>query len=47
MVTVKSRPFKALSDSGFRKILDPVLKGLGENLTINPENIRDDVKGKA
>jgi bifunctional polynucleotide phosphatase/kinase len=39
--------FKALSDSGFRKILDPILKGLGGNITISPENIRDKVEGKA
>ncbi|KZS03636.1 Zinc finger BED domain-containing-like protein [Daphnia magna] len=47
MVTVNGRPFKALSDSGFRKILDPILKGLGGNITISPENIRDKVEGKA
>jgi bifunctional polynucleotide phosphatase/kinase len=39
--------FKALSDSGFRKILDPILKGLGGNITISPEKIRDKVEGKA
>jgi bifunctional polynucleotide phosphatase/kinase len=47
MVTVNGRPFKALSDSGFRKILDPILKGFGGTFTISPENIRDKVEGKA
>jgi hypothetical protein len=47
MVTVNGRPFKALSDSGFRKILDPILKGFGGTFNISPENIRDEVEGKA
>jgi bifunctional polynucleotide phosphatase/kinase len=47
MVTVNRRPFKALSDSGFRKILDPILKCFEGTFTISPENIRDKVEGKA
>ena len=46
MVTVNGRPFKALSDSGFGNILDPILKGFG-SFTLSPENIRDMVEGKA
>jgi bifunctional polynucleotide phosphatase/kinase len=30
MVTVNGRPFTSMSDSGFRKIIDPILKGLDE-----------------
>lgn len=46
MVTVNGRPSKALIDSGFRKILGPFPKGLGRNITLSPEIIRDKVEGK-
>lgn len=46
MVTVNERPSKALIDSGFRKILGPFPKGLGRNITLSPEIIRDKVEGK-
>lgn len=29
MVTINGRPFTALDDSGFRRILDPVIEALG------------------
>jgi hypothetical protein len=45
--TVNGRPLKPLSDSGFRKILDPILKGFEGNFTISQEIIRDKVEGKA
>lgn len=38
MVTKNGRPFRALNDSGFRKILDPITKTL--NMTINDQNIQ-------
>ncbi len=43
LVTLNGRPFKMLDDSGFRMILDPILKGLGNNLTISAENIVSNV----
>jgi len=44
LVTVNGRPFEFLEDSGFRKILNPLLKGLagldnGCNV-INKRNVR-------
>ncbi|KAM7280968.1 zinc finger BED domain-containing protein 4-like [Ixodes scapularis] len=32
-----------MSDSGFRKIIDPLLQGLGNEIYVNPQNIRDKV----
>jgi len=40
LVTVNGRPFSALNDSGFRKILDPVLNGVKNSVVINSESIR-------
>lgn len=47
LVTSNMRPFKYLEDSGFRMILDPILKALGGKLTISAENIRDKIHDKA
>ena len=41
------RPFKYFEDSGFRMILDPILKALGGKLTISAENIRDKIHDTA
>lgn len=40
LVTVNGRPFSMLDDSGFRKILDPVLKGFKKKVTINSYSIK-------
>lgn len=47
MVTLGGRPFSVVSDVGFRKIVDPILEGLGGSQTINPHNISELVKEKA
>lgn len=50
LVTVNGRPFSLLDDSGFRKIVDPIVQELNKSkqtVAINPENIRDLVKMKA
>ena len=47
LVTTNMRPFKYLEDSGFRMILDPILKALGGKLTVSAENIRDKIHDKA
>lgn len=57
MVTVNGRPFKALDDSGFRKIMDPLLAACGEGVVLNSRNVpelvsktaiktRDDLRSK-
>lgn len=51
LVTVNGRPFELLEDSGFRKILNPLLKGLagldnGCNV-INKRNVRSNVINKS
>ena len=43
LVTVNGRPFRLIEDSGFRKILDPLLQGLGNKACINVENIHEGV----
>lgn len=40
LCTVNGRPFALMEDSGFRKILDPLLNGLSTKTVINTENIR-------
>lgn len=41
LVTVNGRPFSMLNDTGFRKILDPVLNGFQEKkFTINSYSIK-------
>jgi hypothetical protein len=43
MVTVNGRPLSIVADSGFRKILDPILDAMPGSVSINPHNIRDGV----
>lgn len=43
MTTVNGRPFAAINDSGFRRILDPLLKACGPDAKITSRNILDDV----
>ena len=52
MVTVNGRPFSCLKDSGFRKILDPVLTSLnkasaGPTVTVNRQTISQLITSKA
>lgn len=47
LVTVNGRPFSHLEDSGLRKLLDPILAGLGGSLTISRRNIGPFVIKKA
>ncbi|XP_064462638.1 uncharacterized protein LOC135373352 [Ornithodoros turicata] len=47
MVTKNGRPFAAVEDSGFRKILDPILKAFGGKLRINAEMIKNCVTQEA
>ena len=43
LVTTNGRPFSILEDSGFRKILNPLLEGLHPKITINIENIKKNI----
>ena len=47
MVTINGRPLSILEDSGFRRILNPILNGFDDKITINKHNIRDDIIYKA
>lgn len=42
MVTTNGRPFKAMNDSGFRRIIEPIIEGLNEEepLIINSHTVR-------
>lgn len=40
LVTVNGRSYSLMDDSGFKKILDPVLNGLKKNVTINSNSIK-------
>ncbi len=46
LVTVNARPFNLMEDSGFHKIVNPIIAGLGGGFAINAENIREDVAQK-
>lgn len=47
IVTVKGRPFSALEDSDFKKLLNPICKLLGSNFSINRRNIQKHIKKAA
>ena len=47
LVTINGRPFKLIDDSGFRKILNPLLEGMRAHFNINADNIREKIGVKA
>ncbi|KAM8711571.1 hypothetical protein ACLKA7_012139 [Drosophila subpalustris] len=47
LCTVDGRPFSCVNDVGFRLLLDPIIKGMGCENFINPQNVRDSVVEKA
>ena len=47
LVTINGRPFKLMDNSGFRKILNSLLKGMRANFNINADNIREKIGVKA
>lgn len=40
LVTVNGRPYSLMDDTGFKKLLEPVLNGLKKNITINSNTIK-------
>lgn len=40
MVTVNGRPLAMMEDSGFQKIIKPIMKSVNQNCAINSQNIR-------
>jgi len=40
LVTVNGRPYSIMDDSGFKKILNPVLNGLRKKITMNSNTIK-------
>lgn len=47
MVTLDGRPFEIFEDIGFGKIINPILEGMGNKVTINKRNIRCEVNERA
>lgn len=47
MITKNGRPLCIVEDSGFRKIIDPILDGFASSITINRFNIRELIKHEA
>ncbi|XP_017779830.1 PREDICTED: uncharacterized protein LOC108565068, partial [Nicrophorus vespilloides] len=47
LVTINSRPLNLINDSGFRKIVDPIICGLGGQLNITDESIQHLIATKA
>ncbi|KAH7950301.1 hypothetical protein HPB49_022119 [Dermacentor silvarum] len=47
LVTRNGRPFRLIDDSGFRKIIDPVLKALSAKRAITAETVKDKVQEQA
>ena len=43
LVTINGRPFKLMDDSGFRKILNPLLESMRANFNNNADNIREKI----
>ncbi|KAH9371364.1 hypothetical protein HPB48_012594 [Haemaphysalis longicornis] len=46
LVTRNARPFRLIDDSGFRKIIDPVLKPLIAKRAITAETVKDRARKK-
>ena len=44
---INGRLFKLMNDSGFRKILNPLLEVMRANFNINADNIREKIEVKA
>ncbi|XP_048884971.1 uncharacterized protein LOC125750773 [Brienomyrus brachyistius] len=40
LITVNGRPFSLMDDSGFRKIIDPLLEAIDKTVIINSETVR-------
>lgn len=40
LVTVNGRPYSLMDDTGFKKLLVPVLNGLKKNISINSNTIK-------
>lgn len=47
LVTINGRPFELLEDSGFKKIINPIIKGLDNTVIINTKTIRGEVIKRA
>ncbi|KAL4083855.1 hypothetical protein QTP88_029171 [Uroleucon formosanum] len=47
LVTINGRPFTLIEDSGFKKLLEPILKGFNDKFSINSQNIRNQISPAA
>ena len=46
LVTINDRPLKLMNDSGFKKILNPLLEDMRANFTVKAENILEKIGEK-
>jgi len=47
LVTINGRPFTLIEDSGFKKLLEPILEGFNDKFSINSQNIRTQISPTA
>ena len=47
LCSTNGRPFSIVVDSGFKKIIQPIIVGLGDSVAINVNNVKDAVVEKA
>lgn len=47
LVTINGRPFTLIEDSGFKKLLEPILEGFNDKFSINSQNIRNQISPAA
>jgi len=47
LVTINGRPFTLIEDSGFKKLLEPILEGFNDTFSINSQNIRNQISPTA
>jgi len=40
LVTVNGRPYSVLNDTGFKKIINPILDGMNKKVAINSNTIK-------
>lgn len=47
LVTINGRPFTLIEDSGFKKLLEPILEGFNDKFSINSQNVRNQISPTA
>lgn len=47
LIILDGRPFEIIDDIGFRKIINPILTGMGNQITINKKDVKIEVNQRA